>query len=69
MAGTPGTYVSAFTDNPYNKTPRSYQWNADAGYGLWNGAGLDVEYLGSHSIHLDRSFYDNQPLTPGPPGR
>ncbi len=29
---------------------------------------LDVEYLGSHSIHLDRSFYDNQPLTPGPPG-
>jgi hypothetical protein len=68
VAGVPGTYVSAFTDNPFNKTARSYQWNADAGYGLWNGAGLDVEYLASHSIHLDRSFYDNQPLTPGPPG-
>jgi hypothetical protein len=67
-AGIPGTYVSTFTDNPNNKTARSYQWNFDAGYGLWNGAGLDVEYLGSHSIHLDRSFYDNQPLTPGPPG-
>jgi hypothetical protein len=68
VAGIPGTYVSAFTDNPFNKTARSYQWNADAGYGLWNGAGLDVEYLGSRSLHLDRSFYDNQPLTPGPPG-
>jgi hypothetical protein len=68
VAGVAGTYVSAFTDNPNNKTQRSYQWNVDAGYGLWNGAGLDVEYLGSHSLHLDRSFYDNQPLTPGAPG-
>jgi hypothetical protein len=69
VAGVDGTYVSAFTDNPDNKTQRSYQWNVDAGYGLWNGAGLDVQYLGSHSIHLDRSFYDNQPLTPGPVGQ
>ncbi|MEA2539806.1 MAG: hypothetical protein QOH35_1172, partial [Acidobacteriaceae bacterium] len=68
VAGIPGTYVSTFTDNPNNKTARSYQWNFDAGYGLWNGAGMDVEYLGSRSLHLDRSFYDNQPLTPGPPG-
>jgi Carboxypeptidase regulatory-like domain len=67
VAGVPGTYVSAFTDNPNNKTQRSYQWNFDLGYGLWNGAGVDAEYLGSHSIHLDRSFYDNQPLTPGNP--
>ncbi len=69
VAGVPGTYVSAFTDNPNNKTARSYQWNVDAGYGLWNGAGVDVEYLGSHSLNLDRSFYDNQPLTPGNPGQ
>jgi hypothetical protein len=68
VAGIPGTYVTAFTDNPDNKTQRSYQWNVDAGYGLWNGAGVDFQYLGSHSIHLDRSFYDNQPLTPGAPG-
>ena len=68
VAGVPGTYVSTFTDNPNNKTARSYQWNFDAGYGLWNGAGVDVEYLGSRSLHLDRSFYDNQPLTPGAPG-
>jgi hypothetical protein len=68
VAGIPGTYVSAFTDNPNNKTARNYQWNFDAGYGLWNGAGLDLEYLGSRSLHLDRSFYDNQPLTPGAPG-
>jgi Carboxypeptidase regulatory-like domain len=68
VAGVAGTYVSAFTDNPNNKTQRSFQWNVDAGYGLWNGAGVDVEYLGSHSLYLDRSFYDNQPLTPGAPG-
>jgi hypothetical protein len=59
------TYVSAFTDDHNNKTQRSYQWNLDAGYELWKGAAVDLQYLGSRSLHLDRSFYDNQPLTPG----
>jgi hypothetical protein len=58
------TYVSAFTDDAYNKTQRSYQWNLDAGYQLWQGAAVDVQYLGSRSLHLDRSFYDNEPLVP-----
>ncbi len=64
VAGIPGTYVSAVNYNPNNKTQRSYQWNLSVGYELWKGAGAEVQYLGSHSLHLDRSFYNNEPLTP-----
>jgi len=64
VAGVAGTYVSVFTDNASNKTQRAYQWNMDAGYQLWQGAAFDLQYLGSRSLHLDRSFYDNEPLTP-----
>ncbi len=64
-AGTPGTYQSAFTDNPYLPTPRLYQWNLDTGYELAPGTALELQYLGSHSIYLDHSLYPNQPL-PGP---
>jgi hypothetical protein len=28
--------------------------------------GLDVQYLGSHSLHLDRSYFNNTPYYPGP---
>ena len=65
VAGTPGTYVTAFTDNYYLPTPRLYQWNADTGVELWSGGALELEYLGSRAIDLDRSYYPNQP-TPGP---
>ncbi len=41
------------------------QWSFDVERSLWNGAGLDVQYLGSHTVHLDRSYYNNTPL-PGP---
>jgi hypothetical protein len=41
------------------------QWSLDVERSLWSGAGLDVQYLGSHTIHLDRSYYSNTPL-PGP---
>ncbi len=64
-AGTPGTYQTAFTDNHYLPTPRLYQWNLDNGIELWRNGALELQYLGSHSIHLDRSLYPNQPL-PGP---
>lgn len=66
VAGVPGTYVSAFTDNYHNKTQRSYQWNLSTGYEAWRGSGFDLQYLGSHDADLDRSFYDNEPLLPGP---
>ena len=65
MAGIPGTYVSEFTDNPYLPTPRLYQWNLDTGVELWKNGALEIQYLGSRSIHLDHSLYPNQPL-PGP---
>lgn len=65
VAGTPGTYVSAFTVNPYLPTQTLYQWNLSLGHGLWQGSGAEVQYLGSHGLHLDRNFFDNTP-TPGP---
>ncbi|GAA3765365.1 TonB-dependent receptor [Terriglobus aquaticus] len=61
IAGIPGTYVSAFTDNKYLPTPRLYQWNADTGVELWNGGAFELQYLGSKGIYLDRSYYPNQP--------
>ncbi len=42
------------------------QWSAGLERQLWNGGGMEVQYLGSHSYHLDRSFYNNTPLLPGP---
>lgn len=62
VAGTAGTYVSAFTDNPYLPTPRLYQWNLDTGVELWRNGALELQYLGSRAIDLDHSLYPNQPL-------
>lgn len=64
IAGTPGTYVFAYTPERNMPTQRAYQWNLDAGYSLWNGAALEAQYQGSRSLHLDRSFYNNQPTSP-----
>jgi hypothetical protein len=61
VAGTPGTYVSAFTEDPHLPPATMYQWNVDVGQEVWKNAGLELQYLGSHTIHLDESFYDNQP--------
>ena len=64
VAGTPNTYVAAYTPEPNMKTQRAYQWNADIGYELWKGAAFEAQYLGSRDLHLDRSFYDNEPYNP-----
>ncbi|CAN5761585.1 hypothetical protein BH10ACI4_BH10ACI4_11010 [soil metagenome] len=61
-AGTPGSYQTAFTDNYYLPTPRLYQWNLDTGIELGHGSALELQYLGSRAIHLDHSYYPNQPL-------
>ncbi len=47
------------------KVCRMIQWSGSLERQLWNGAGLEVQYLGSHSYHLDRSYYNNTPQ-PGP---
>ena len=59
------TYVSAVTMGPYLPTQTLYQWNLSFGEALWQGAGMELQYLGSHGLHLDRNFFDNTP-TPGP---
>jgi hypothetical protein len=62
-AATAGTIA---TDPWHQPTPRMNQWSASLQRQLWNGGGLEAQYLGSHSYHLDRSFYNNTPLEPGP---
>jgi hypothetical protein len=62
----PATGGLIVTD-PWNQpTPRMNQWSAGLERQLGNSSGLEVQYLGSHSYHLDRSFYNNTPLYPGP---
>jgi hypothetical protein len=68
MAGIPGTYVNAVTMGPHLPTQELYQWNLSWGQELWKGAGAELQYLGSHAIHLDRDFYNNSPLPGGPVG-
>jgi hypothetical protein len=60
----PGPAASPYanvTVNYNNKTARMYQWNLDVGNELWKGGGFELQYLGSHTIHLDESNYLNQP--------
>jgi hypothetical protein len=65
VAGVPGTYVNSIAINPYLPTQTLYQWNLSVGEGLWRNAGMELQYLGSHGLHLDRDFFDNTPA-PGP---
>ena len=44
---------------------RKDQWSFDAQRELGRGMGLDLQYVGSHTQHLDRSFFNNTPQ-PGP---
>src|ERR1700722_18818960 len=66
--GIPGTYVSAVPMGPHLPTQELYQWNLSWGQELWRGSGMELQYLGSHAIHLDRDFYNNSPLPGGPVG-
>jgi hypothetical protein len=62
-AATAGTIA---TDPWVQPTPRMNQWSAGLERQLWSGGGFELQYLGSHSYHLDRSYYNNTPLQPGP---
>ena len=44
---------------------RKDQWSIDFQRELWGGTAFDVQYLGSNTSHLDRSFFNNTPQ-PGP---
>jgi hypothetical protein len=41
------------------------QWSLGIDREFWHGSAFELQYLGSHSYHLDRSYYNNTPL-PGP---
>jgi hypothetical protein len=40
---------------------RKDQWSVDVQRELWPGTALDVQYVGSNTSHLDRSFFNNTP--------
>jgi hypothetical protein len=65
IGGTPGTYVTAITENQYLPSEQMYQWNLDIGQEMWRNAGFELQYIGSRSIHLNESWYSNQPNAPG----
>ena len=53
--------------SPTRKLPnaRKDQWSFDVQRELGKGLGLDLQYVGSNTSHLDRSFFNNTP-EPGP---
>jgi hypothetical protein len=61
VAGTPGTYVSAYSVDYHLPSETMYQWNLDNGIELWRNAGLELQYTGSRSNHLNSNYYPNQP--------
>jgi len=65
VAGIAGTYVTAYSVANPLPSETMYQWNLDTGIELWKNAGLEFQYLGSHSIHLNTNFYPNQPQPAG----
>jgi carboxypeptidase family protein/TonB-dependent receptor-like protein len=44
---------------------RKDQWSFDVQHELWPGTVLDLQYVGSNTKNLDRSFFNNRPQ-PGP---
>lgn len=56
---------SIISPNPNLPTAYMNQWSFDIQQGLWKSAALDIQYLGSHALHLDRNFQANRPF-PGP---
>jgi len=62
IAGVPGTYVSAYSVANPLPSETMYQWNLDNGFQLWRNAGVEFQYLGSRSVHLNTNYYPNQPV-------
>jgi len=64
--GTPGAPVTPDMISPTRHLPnaRKDQWSVDFQRELWASGGFNLEYVGSNTSHLDRSFFNNTP-TPG----
>ena len=61
----PGGPPNVTSPNRHLPNARKDQWSFDVQRELWNGTALDLQYLGSHTSNLDRSFFVNTPA-PGP---
>jgi hypothetical protein len=55
--GTPDV-ISPTRDLP---NARKDQWSFDVQHEIWRGTALDVQYVGSNTSNLDRSFFNNTP--------
>ncbi len=62
---TPFNQVEWFM-NPYFPQPYSDQWNLGIERQLTPATVLELNYVGSHSSHLDIGSYSNTAVTPGP---
>jgi hypothetical protein len=65
VLGTASATPSILTVDPYFPSSMMNQWSFDVERSLWRDAGLDVQYQGNHSYHLDANWQKNTPL-PGP---
>src|SRR6185436_11216432 len=65
--GAAGPAVAPDMISPTRDLPnaRKDQWSFDVQRELGAGMALDLQYLGSDTVHLDRSFFNNTPQ-PGP---
>jgi hypothetical protein len=61
----PGGPPNVTTPNRHLPNARKDQWSFDIQRELWRGGALDIQYVGSNTENLDRSFFNNTPL-PGP---
>jgi hypothetical protein len=61
--GVVGPAVAPNVISPTRDLPnaRKDQWSFDIQRELWRGTALDVQYVGSHTRNLDRSFFNNTP--------
>ncbi len=65
--GVAGPAAAPDMISPTRKLPdaRKDQWNFDVQREVWASGAIDIEYVGSNTSHLDRSFFNNTPV-PGP---
>jgi hypothetical protein len=66
-SGVAGPITRPDMISPTRELPnaRKDQWSFDVQRELGMGVALDLQYIGSHTENLDRSFFNNTP-TPGP---
>jgi hypothetical protein len=61
----PGGPPDMISPTRYLPNAHKNQWSADIQRELWSGTALDLQYVGSKTSNLDRSFFNNTPQ-PGP---